>query len=500
MDSKSKLEELVGDKYANITTYALAIFLGVIALVIFEYGLDRIYDSSAWVRYRIQRSKREPFVEGWWVDVGLDYSGGIPEILNCSFIAIIWYVDELKIEGRTWEKGAAVYHHWDSIYALMKHSALHFGYKYTTFRPDSRPHGDETGYFQFELDGKNFNGRYDGGRFTSVGQLQLSNRKLFGSHYKLPDWNERERVAKEYMAHYANMHGYDPYTLRFRLANSIKIRQHDAFIRFVKQSNNKATELDLLDTTLRSVSWPSKLEEVLDIGPGDGTLSVATLRSKALDLSQSAYTAVDPNGLLLEELSERLRINCGRVENDKTTLVRADINGFASKQGGAFDLLLGFHCLYYVNKLEETLTFLFEKILKMEGYAFFMHTDILSGRAHLLRMLAQYFNPNLRPDVVSQINRVARTCGMQNVVSHEQEIKLEFPVLDHHGWERVAANTSGTEVAKAIELITFMVDRAPDNFPNQATWRLCVDRVRSHLRSNNNQIIFPLVSQVFKKV
>lgn len=52
---------------------------------------------------------------------------------------------------------------------------------------------------------------------------------------------------------------------------------------------------------------------------------------------------------------------------------------------------------------------------------------------------------------------------VQNVV----DITLTFPHLDRQGWSRVARNGEGDEVAKVIELISF-IDRAPEEFGDPA--------------------------------
>ena len=442
---------------------------------------------------------KEPFIEGWWLDVGIDQAGGISEILNCSFIAIVWEDEEFKIEGRTWEKNSRIYHHWDSIFAELKGSRLHFSYEFTTHWPDSRPKGDETASFKFELNGQNFHGRYDGGRFTSNGVLKRKNHKLFGSRYRLPPWSEREQMAREFMAHYASINNYDPQTLRLRLAEKQKIRRYDYFD-FAFMTVQQQTLKRRRWAAANSIPRPLHFGSTLDIGAGDGTLSVAALKSLHLDDPSTLYVAIDPNGFFLEDLSVRLRNDAGRVEGNNTHLIRETFEAFLTRAPTPFDLILCFHCLYYLSDPDQALDAIFGNLLRDGGWVLFMHTDILSQRSQLLNKLAKYYNPELERGIVRKIDEAATRHKLRRLMPFERDVVITCPTLTRDGWQRVVGNGEGAEVRKAIELISFLVDRAPDQFIDPSYWRACVNLVRRHAKLGGNEITLPQVLQIYQKV
>jgi SAM-dependent methyltransferase len=493
------VENLVGENYAQYATAGIAIVLGIIALLVLEYLSENLYDSSGRLRCYVHWLHGKPYFEGWWVDVGVDESAGIPEILSCSFIIILYDKGELKIEGLTWETRSLDQQHWDSIYCAEKVLDLYFDYKYTSAKAGVSVQGHETAQYHFMMDRTSFEGTYDGDKFISHGKINRLNKRWFGSNYRFPSYEHREQCAKTYMKYYVRKHEFDPNTFRRRVLSQSKARREDSFVRFVKQSTSKADEVKLLNKALQSVSWSSPIRSILDLGAGEGTLTVSALKALKFESYAGKYVGIDSNGIILEALSTRLQSECGRNEDANTILMRRTIDDFALNDVGHFDVVLACHCLYFVDNVSSVLSAIFARILEKGGRFVSMHTDIMSEKAKIIKQLAENFNRRLKLDIIDQIKKSARDAGMCCLFECEADIILTFPHLDRHGWTRVADNGEGDDVAKVIELISFIVDRGPDEFKDPIKWKDCVHKIRSHLELNKDQMLFPIVSHVFEK-
>lgn len=496
---EEKIKLLVGAPNAEIATIVIAIVLGVFALIILEYLSENLYNSCGLLRCFVHRLHKKPYFEGWWVDVGVDESAGFPEVLSCSFIMILYDKEELKIEGLTWETRRPDWpHHWDSIYCTAKESDLYFEYKYTSWKAGLPARGHETAQYHFTMDSKGFEGKYDGDKYTSHGHLSKLNKKFFGSNYAFPSEEQREQCAKTYMTYYMRKHGFDPNTFRRRILRQSKARREDSFVRFIKQSTSKAAEVELLNKALQSVSWPSPIRSILDLGAGEGTLTIPALKALNFDSYAGKYIGVDVNGILLEALSARLQSECGRSEGKNTILTRRMIDDFALNNVDRFDVVLTCHCLYFVDDLSSVLSAIFARMLDKGGRFVSMHTDIMSEKAEFNKQLAQKFNPSLKLDVIDQIKESAEASGMRCMFESEADIILTFPRLDPQSWTRVADNGEGDDVGKVIELISFIVDRGPEEFGDK--WKDCVSQMEHYLNRNNDQMVFPVRLSVYEKV
>lgn len=492
------LEKIFGQNYAQIAGAGIAIGIGIIALLFLEYLLEFLYDSSGYLRYWSHWFSRKPYFEGWWVDVGVDQSAGIPEVKNYSFIVIFHEAGELKIDGLTWETHRPDWQdHWVSIYSAAKETELYFEYTFTSRKPSSTPQGHETAKYRFMIDRNSFEGNYDGDKFTSFGQLKNLNKRCFGSHYRLPSLEEQEKLAQEYFKCYIKKHKFDPNTFRRRVLSQSKARREDAFVRFVKESNSKAAEVGLLNKALGLVPWSSSPASILDLGAGEGTMTIPALQALKFESGAGRYVAVDSNGILLEALSTQLQSECGRNEDKNTILMRRTIDDFVLNNRGRFDLVLACHCLYFVEDVSSILSAIFRRILKTGGRFVSMHTDIKN--AEFIKQLAQQFNPSLQLDIINEIKKMAEGTGMECLCEKEADITLTFPHLDCQDWSRVSRNGEGDDVAKVIELISFIIDRGPEEFHDLDDWKKCVGEVRSHLGSNKDRIVFPIILHVFEK-
>jgi SAM-dependent methyltransferase len=498
---EKNIEVLVGNRsvVAEYVTAGLAIVLGIIALLFLEYLSKNLYESSGYVRYFVHWLDGKPYLEGWWVDVGVDESAGIPEILSYSFIIILYDKTELKIEGLTWETRSIDRHYWDSMYSATKELDLYFEYNYTSLQPNAPSQGHETANYHFMMDRNSFEGKYDGNKFTSHGQIKRLNKKLFGSNYKFPNHEQREQYANIYWNYYIRKYGFDPYTFRRRVLSQHKARREDSFVRFVKQSNSKASEVELLNKALQSVSWSSSIRSILDLGAGEGTLTIPALKALKFDSRAGKYVGIDSNGILLEALSTRLKNECGRKEDNNTILIRRTIDDFVLNDMDRFDVILACHSIYFVDNVSSVLSEIFTRKLENGGRFIAMHTDIMSQKAKFIKTLAGHFNHSLKLDTITQIKNSAEGAGMVCLFEFEADITLRFPHLDPRSWIRVADNGEGDDVAKVIELISFLIDRGPDQFENPIEWKDCVQMVQTRLDINNDQIVFPIVSQVFEK-
>jgi SAM-dependent methyltransferase len=500
----SGLEEKIADffqdqewSHAKLVTFAITISIGIISLLILEYISTSMYNSSAFLRMCLYMIHREPYFEGWWVDVGVDDSAGIPEVLSYSFITILYNKGALEVEGLSWETRRPDWrHHWDSIYSIQNEADLYFEYQYTSGDKGLPTPAHETAHYRFMRDNNNFEGKYDDDKFISHGALNKVNKKLFGSQYKFPTLEQREQYARMYMNYYINKHGFDPHTFRRRGVSQSKARREDSFIRFVRQSNSKTAEVELLVNTLRSIEWFTPIRSILDLGAGEGTLTIPALEALTFS-STGKYVAVDSNGILLEALSTRLQRDAGRNEDKNTVLLRRAIDDFILYDTDNFDLVLACHCLYFVDNISEIISAIFDQKLQKGGRFVSMHTDIMSERATFNRRLAEKFNKRLQLTTIQEVDALAAKKGMSLLHKREADVILKFPPLDRNGWKMVIENGEGDNVVKTIELISFIVDRGPGEFGDE--WEDCVSMVRSYLACNRNEMVFPEIAHVFEK-
>ena len=406
----------------------------------------------------------------------------------------------LKIEGLTWDTSSPDKYEWNSTYSVAEGNKLYFGYEYKNkYIHGSRLHGDETAAYTLAMDCEGFTGTYDGGKSTADGKLHRQNKRFWGSSYRIPSEQEREQLAKTYMRHFMRTQEYDQDTFQRRLLSASKARRQDSFVRFVKQSNSKAAEVDLLNKAIQSLPWPSSIRSILDLGAGEGTITIEALKALKFDSKIGKYVGVDSNGILLEALSTRLKKEYKRQESNDTILIRRNIDAFLNDETDHFDVVLGCHCLYFVDNVSSVLSAIFTRMLKKGGRFASMHTDIMSPKASFIRSLIKSSNDSLKLDIVDQLKKSATAAGMRCLLEENADIILTFPHLDRHGWGRVARNGEGNEVTKVIELIAFIVDRGPEEFDDPSDWRQCAKKVQNYLRSNNDQVVFPVTMHVFEK-
>jgi SAM-dependent methyltransferase len=487
-------EHTKGHVPVGAISYTAGALAAVIFIVAAEWASEGLYGASALVRRAHHWLTGELYLEGWWLDVGIDDHGGLAEVKNCSFITIAHdEEEELHVEGLSWETQSPNVFIWRSFYAKLDKKTLYFGHEYTSSQAGLATDGKQTSRFSFHLDGASFDGGFDADRYRSIGRLYRRNDALRSRRRELTE-AERRRLAQENMQRFIRENGYDPATYRQMSARPL-LERKEWFLTFTKATNRKEAERALLVQLMENMAWPRPVRQVLELGPGSGVLPIAALTLGMPDLADARYIGVDCNGSLLDELAAKLQLQCGRREDGRTVLRRQSIEEFLAGDDGVFELILVLHSFYFVRGLDTLLPRLWHK-LAPGGRLVAMHSELAS--AGLVTTLLTRFNPAIERNVVATLEASAARAGVTKLSSLASQVDVSFPNLTGDEWRRVQDNAAGEAVGQAVALLSFLMDRAPTDLSPQ-DWRNAVKALRGHLAVNRNVVRLPLVAQVFER-
>ena len=418
-----------GDVPRSLISYGLSALVAVTVLVATEWLSEGLYSASAIVRRLHHWVTGERYLEGWWLDVGIDDRGGLAEVKNCSFITIVHDEDEeLHIEGLSWETHSLNVFSWHSFYTKLEKRTLYFGHEYTSTQGGLTTEGKQTSRFSFHLDNISFEGGFDGERYRSMGRQHRRSGELFRRATVLSE-TERRQLARDNMHRFMRENGYDLASYR-QISTRPLLDRKEWFLTFVKATDQKKAERDLLLQLLGTLTWPQTVQNVLELGPGDGALTCEALKLGTPSLAQARYVGVDSNGSLLDELAVRLQLQCGRADDGHTVLRRQSMEGFLASGEAGFDLILALNSLYFVGGLGNSLSRLWAK-LSPGGRLVAMHSDLES--ASVVTDLLTRYNPGLNRNVVATLDAGAAHGGLVKLSSMDSRTEIGFPALTKEG-------------------------------------------------------------------
>ena len=465
-------------KRAAIVAYLLGGGLTLVCMISLVEVVGRIWESSVKFRRFCDRwILFKTFLEGWWLDVGLDTSGDQHKILNYSSIHITREGEEYRVSGRSWEllRGDSIGRDWRSEYCEVKHNTLTFWYKgepdgKATYTFSEGPARTPTG----------FQGEYGAGNFTTQGKLKASD-----------PGDDRQAAARNNMLLYCRQWHFDPESgLQLPVA-----QRRQWYSTFLRNSDKLDQESSLLRQLIDGLDHPA-FAAVLDIGPGEGGITRGVLQAlvgRGLVGAGISYTAVDPVAVSFDSLERDL----GKLlQLNNLTFVKGRIEDHpAALAGKTFDLVLLFNVLYYVRSPQDLCDGL-AQILAPGGVALSLHTDI-QDNAFLSGVIAEA-NPQFDRNVVQKMSSLGQRPEIEVRAQRKSGVTVKFPrEVSGAQWaviERGNSRFQDDAIADVTDLICFLVDK--DVEEQSRSWQTLVRTVRDHLQKNGNKVELPIVAQL----
>jgi ubiquinone/menaquinone biosynthesis C-methylase UbiE len=489
--AKPYFQEFLGNPSGAINYVAVG--FAVIALTAIMLALDWLialpYARSVRLRRFLDHSsiQPKPFLEGFWVDVGIDTSTSIPRIVGYAFISIIRHSSECKISGRTWNVAGVHQHDWESVWMVRNENPLEFWYRATS-ETTTTP---VVAKAKFTFAGGKFPDKYAGEyadafstrarRVTSIDFDELWSTALADSRKK--------SLGEQYLREYIKECNFDPET--FMPLRTSRTDLHHAYLTFVRLSNQKEEEQSLIAETLNAPQYHRAAKAILDLGPGEGMLSTQLL--SAMASSSATYVAAEPSGAALDELAERL----SGLKLTKTTLIKQTAETFlAGARAGQFDLIIALNSLYYVSGFDDVFREIV-RVLQPGGLLAALHTAI--DQVDVLGRSIEHANPRIVRSVSERLQQLAENGSMSKVDARARNVTIEFPSLSEAQWElvseRIPGDTAADDVANLICFLLYLESNAVAD----DTWKEFVQQLKQHLRGAGGKLRLPILFQLFKK-
>lgn len=489
-------------KQAPTEAQVIATIAGVMVvafvLVAIDFGVEQFYARNARLRKKLDWLMFHPFLEGYWVDVGIDCSWAADKIVNYSFISIIRRGGAYEIHGMTWNVFGEFEFNWESIYVNHSGNSLRFWYSGTG--ASSRRVDEAIAKFKFGgvLAPDRYSGRYESAFRTEA-------RRLMDTEF-LERWNkdlpeeQRKAEAEANLKCFMKEQNFDECTC---IQKNIMQKGRDArepYFTFLRRSENKKAEISIVEDAVEHIPRDRPDNSVLDIGPGDGKLTSIVLR--ALHPQPFKYTAVEPVGCYLDDVEKTLApFNQAPSAQERFRFLKQHIESFMETASpNQFGLVLAFNSLYFVSGLDQVCSHI-KNVLDRYGILIALHTDI--RLVPFLDDLLSWVNPLVNRDVVQKIENLAGSGLLSKVIDPIERIStLEFPMLDDVGWERVRKPNlpfRDRETEDVINLISFLVNVPLVELYEKKDWGKVAYAVEQHVRKNDSKLHLPMKLQILQK-
>ena len=479
---------------ASETSPLLFAVVALVLLTLVISALDWIvsepYARSARLRYLWDRLRRAPFLEGFWLDVGIDKSNPIGRVVNYSFISVIRNGSEFKISGRTWNTAHIHEYSWESETVSGEKNSLEFWYSATRPVVGGRV---QTAKAKFKFVGLRLPDRYSG-EYDEVFQTDAkrdTSINFFRFWSKGVPEEKQEKAARAYFEKFLKEKNFDPDTLVPRRNSDTDMRQ--AYLAFLRYSNQKEEEKSLVKDVFEDPANRKSAKSVLDLGPGEGLLTSCVLLT--LPSPKPRYTGVDVSGAFLDQLDAELR----SVKLDKTMLIKQGMEPFLSSETeNRFDLILAFNSLYYVDDIDKVFAHML-RVLQPGGRLAALHTDI--AQVGFLDALIGQVNTMIRRDVTRRIEKLGQSGPLVMLGTHDRSVTIEFPDLDDAQWGLVAeqgTQPGDPKVGDTAKLISFLLDMKSETI-DEPVWRKAVGEVKRRVQSDKGRLRLPIKLQMLQK-
>ena len=457
----------------GIAAYTGVFFLLTIVLVIFEEVVTWLWGRWISVRYWIQRLTGDLFVEGSWVDVGIDTTGSRNRLLNFSSINIKWTKTGLFIEGITYDFHSGEDFHWWSEHSDLKEEKLSFWY--VGSRYGSAQEHDKAEYL--------FVDREKGHAVQIEGKYGDAEFKTKGQFLALSSPSDRKVAGQQYLKQFQAIHGYDDFGFQVIRAPDVPHDERHWYRTFLRCSNKIQKETELIQRVIANVPTRRKIESIADIGPADGEITGVVLseliKNKLLS-SDARYTAVEPSGRHLDSIENQ--IASALPKRNFTFLKHPISDALPFLNGRKFDLVLLANVLYYVRESDEVLKELV-RLLSPGGILFSLHDDF--AQDEFLLDLLQTAKSTVETTVVSKISGLKNQSKLKIMESETEYVQIVFPEITNKQWEAVESGEAyyrDSAATDAINLISFLVNRDMGALRAEKRWPEVVKKIRKQLQ------------------
>jgi SAM-dependent methyltransferase len=461
--------------------------LFTLALLGADWAISQPYQRSAHLRYWWDRLFFKPYLEGYWVDVGIDKSSG--RFMNYSFITIVHTGTDYRITGRTWNVSNTPEYNWESIWLVSQKGVLDFWYQAT--RESSNAPKTAKSKFTF-TEGVLLPNEYVG-EYAEVYETnaeRVSSINFFQNWWKELPEAQRRKAAHDHLQKLMKDRNYDPATFMPRRSQQTDLRE--AYFAFLEYSDKARGEKTLVDNVFGNPAHRAGITSILDLGPGEGFLTSCVL--DWLTGPKPTYTAVDVSGALLDDLEPKLK----ESKLAHIDLRRGQIETFLAVQPDhACDLILAFNSLYYVTGIDEVCNHML-RVLRPGGRIAALHTNI-SQLAFLDNLLAQV-SSSVNRDVKKSFEKLAKDGGL-SLLEWDGAVTIEFPTLDDVQWSLVAhrAFHAGTPDANdTANLISFLLNVRSETL-DESVWKDAVATVQEHVETADGELRLPIKLQLLQK-
>ena len=498
------LSWLVKNQYTavleNHKALAILAYSGVFAVLVFVVSrLDKLLEWiwNRYIKYRFfwHRVWGEVFIEGTWVDVGIDNSGSQNRLMNYSSIQISRKDDKYTVEGVTWTLFGGDVHTWYSEHCELKGNTLTFWYASALGGSSHGKSIHDKAIYLFSSSLRlgrpsKFEGSYGDDHFRTVGRPTN----------ELVAQIDSKELAKQNMHKYSSEENYDSNGIQAHSAPGALHDHQDWFRTFLRKSDKRKKEGALIQSLVPNI--PNQISNILDIGPADGVLSkivIGKLSENGRLQKRVSYFGVDPNGAHLDSTEKELV----GIENLELNFLKQRIESFLSKKEfGPFEMMLALNVLYYVNPLELDKIFL---RLSIGGYFVALHTDISSSQ--LLKSLAGISGGTLNVNVIGMIDEAIKV-GTQQVkleqISRESgTVTIDFPILSEEKWKILEGGVkrwADENIIDCEKLICFLTNKSVSEMQATAQWAKAVAIVRQHVLAHGNSVELPIIGQVLRRL